>query len=102
MKIHQLPMGSHFLYQGDEYVKSGPMVATGPSGQRLIPKHAVLEPLPGTQPFPEQAPGRIPTREELLRAFDAFYETCRSLVPPEQTNRLDAARTLFLRSIGQS
>lgn len=47
MKIHQLPLGARFAYEGAEYVKTGPQLASGPSGQRLIPKYAVLAPLDG-------------------------------------------------------
>jgi hypothetical protein len=71
-------------------------------GQRLIPKHAMLQPLPGAQPVPALPPGRIPTRTELLQAFDTFHATCRSLVPPQNAARLDAAREAFLRAIGQA
>jgi len=29
MKIHQLPQGARFDYEGEEYVKTGPLFATG-------------------------------------------------------------------------
>ena len=45
MKIHLLPMGARFVYEGEEYVKTGPLFASGKGGQRLIPKYAVLTPL---------------------------------------------------------
>jgi uncharacterized protein (DUF1330 family) len=47
MKIHQLPMGARFEYEGAEYVKTGPQLASGAGGQKLIPKYAVLKPLDG-------------------------------------------------------
>jgi hypothetical protein len=43
MKIHQLPPGARFEYEGEEYVKTGPLLGTGKGGQRLIPKYAVLK-----------------------------------------------------------
>ncbi|MCX7162613.1 MAG: hypothetical protein NT083_06165 [Rhodocyclales bacterium] len=32
MKIHQLPQGARFEYEGSEYVKTGPLSGTGKEG----------------------------------------------------------------------
>lgn len=99
MKIHQLPMGARFEYEGEEYVKTGPLVAAGPKGQRMIPKYAVLKPLAGVA-----APAPTPRRETLARAdvlaaFEAFYGSCRSLVAEDGRPALDAARASFLKAL---
>lgn len=101
MKIHQLPDGARFEYEGEEYVKTGPMFATGKGGQRLIPKYAVLKPLdpaPATSPA-KSSPGAI-SPEAVRTAFDTFYATCVELVPASQLERLRAARTRFLSDLG--
>lgn len=50
MKIHQLPMGARFEYEGQTYVKTGPLLGAGAGGQRLIPKYAVLKVPDGSAP----------------------------------------------------
>jgi hypothetical protein len=98
MKIHQLPMGARFEYAGETYVKSGPLVATGPDGQRLIPKYAVLKVLDGY--VPKSAVQAAPlTREAVLAAFAHYHATCATLIPQEQQPALAAARATFLKAI---
>jgi len=43
MKIHQLPLGARFEYNGQQYVKTGPLVGSGQAGAKLIPKYAVVK-----------------------------------------------------------
>lgn len=98
MKIHQLPMGARFEYEGIEYVKTGPMFANGPAGQRMIPKYAVLKPLDFVAPtLPE--PSALLPRAAVLAAFDTFHAQCSALVPPDQREALDKARLVFLQSL---
>lgn len=98
MKIHQLPQGARFEYEGEAYIKTGPMVGTGKQGQRLIPKYAVLKVLG------DPAPGTVKPEESLsptmvLEAFDRFYALCKSIVPAEKWPELMAARDEFKKSI---
>jgi hypothetical protein len=98
MKIHQLPMGARFEYAGQTYVKSGPLVGTGPDGQRLIPKYAVLKVLDGS--VPKAAVQATPlTREAVLAAFADYHATCAALIPRERQPALDAAHAAFLKAI---
>lgn len=97
MKINQLPLGARFEYEGEEYVKSGPLVATGKSGQRLIPKYAVLRPLDGAAPAPERRPS-LP-RDEVMAALAAFVDECAQLVPAEGREALAAARERFVQAL---
>lgn len=100
MKIHQLPMGARFVYEGVEFVKSGPMVATWSGGQRLIPKYAALQPVADSGPVPTPPPGRAASTNEVLHAFDAFYQACRNLISADREPALAAAREDFLGSLG--
>lgn len=98
MKIHQLPMGARFEFEGVEYVKCGPLVAAGPQGQRLIPKYAVLNALDGqTAAAPPR--GSL-AREAVLAAFERFHAVCAPLVPEERRGELAAARADFLKTLG--
>jgi len=99
MKIHQLPIGSRFEYEGQEYVKTGPMFGSGEGGQRLFPKYAVLKPL-GEHAVVEDRKSETLTRASVLKAFDVFYAECATLVPMPKLLRLQAAKEKFLRSLG--
>ena len=98
MKIHQLPMGARFEYEGEEYVKTGPLLGSGKVGQRLIPKYAVLKtPGPTGPALAAQTPA-VP-RETVLAAFDTFSTRCAALVPPDGQAALAAARDDFLKAL---
>lgn len=99
MKIHQIPMGTRFVYEGEEYVKSGPMIAIGKTGQRLIPKHAVLKPLADGAVDPAVTPAETLARAAVLEAFAAFYARCEALVGEEKRGALEAARADFLNTL---
>lgn len=97
MKIHQLPMGARFEYEGQEYTKTGPQIGSGAGGQRLIPKYAVLKALDGT---PSAAPPRGPlAREAVLAAFERFHAACAPLVSEERRDALAAAHAEFLKAL---
>ncbi len=97
MKIHQLPLGARFEYQGEEMVKTGPMFASGKGGQRLIPRHAVLRPLdPVAAP---QSPASPLDRKAVLKAFDAFCATCAPLIDEGASGAFEDARRAFVDSL---
>ncbi len=98
MKIHLLPMGARFEYEGATYVKTGPQLASGPSGQRLIPKYAVLQVL-GEVPATTAKPADTLSRTTVLAAFDAFYARCALLMTAEQQAEASAARDDFLKAL---
>lgn len=98
MKIHQIPLGTRFTYQGKTYVKSGPMVATSEGGGvTLIPKYAMLT-LDDPQAAAAANTGSI-DNSKVLAAFEAFYATCQSLLPAEQQAALATAREQFLKAL---
>lgn len=92
-------MGARFEYEGEEYVKTGPMIAAGKTGQRLIPKYAVLKVLGGVDPLPA-GKGKTLERGEVLVAFAAFFDTCKAMIPASRQADLDAARSKFMQSLG--
>lgn len=99
MKIHQLPLGARFEYEGVVYVKSGPMMGTGPEGQRLIPKYVMLNPLDGVpQAAPPPAEGMV-SKAQVLAALADYHARCESLVPEAQHLELTAAREAFIQAL---
>jgi hypothetical protein len=99
MKIHELPMGARFEYEGEEYSKTGPLFATGKGGQRLIPKYAVLRVLDGSQPVVAKAETPL-VRADVRKAFDVFCDQCAELVPDANRPALQTAREAFLKVLG--
>lgn len=100
MKIHQLPMGARFEFEGDEYVKTGAMSGTGNNGPRLIPRYALLKPLDNVAPSPTHTTDDALRRSDVLEAFRAFYNECRCLVSADNQEALNAARDHFLKRLG--
>lgn len=98
MKIHQLPMNARFEYEGHEYVKTGPLLATGPGGQRLIPKYAVLKMI-GAEIAGCTKKANGFSKEAVRKSFEAFYTQCATLVPADRHAELQAARNEFLREL---
>jgi len=91
-------MGARFEYEGAEYVKIGPQLASGPSGQRLIPKYAVLQVLGGVPATTAKQADMLP-RTIVLAAFEAFHARCATLMPAERQAEVSAARDDFLKAL---
>jgi len=99
MKIHQLANGVRFEYEGEEYVKTGPLFATGKNGQRLIPKYAVLKPLDDSRATAEGDTALV-SRAMVVDAFDAFFAECTATLPDDRKSALEAGRARFLKAMG--
>ena len=92
-------MGARFEYEGAAYVKTGPQLASGPNGQRLIPKYAMLQVREGIIAPDGKKADRL-ARAAVLAAFETFYEKCTVLMPADQQAQAVAAREAFLKSLG--
>jgi hypothetical protein len=105
MKFSQIHPGQRFLYEGDRYLKVGPLTACRePQGKtRLIPRSAVVSPVDPGGGTPAPGAG-VPVW--LSSALDAYEQTLRALILPagcesdgEHSVRLelalDAARQAF-------
>jgi len=99
MKIHQLPLGARFEYEGAEYVKSGPLFATGPGGQRMIPKYAVLRPLDAQAAPAAAATAPTLSRERVLAAFGCFCAAVRPPAGEPSWAEFERAREAFLAAL---
>jgi len=96
MKIHQLPIGARFEYEGEVYVKTGPMMGTGNGGQRFFPKYAVLKSLDGPVATAEAKSENL-SRSTVMQAFAMFHAECKKLVAEDRQSALAVARDTFLR-----
>ena len=100
MKLQHLAIGARFEYEGQVYVKTGPLTASAEQGgQRVIPRYAVLKPL--DLPTPETPAGgrAILTRQAVLKAFNAYHATCQSLIGESAAAELEEARQRFIAAL---
>lgn len=101
MKFQHLPIGARFEYEGQTYVKNGPLTASSEhSGQRLIPRYAHLKPLDGFVSQAKSGPGSKLDEAAVLAAFEAFYQTCTRLSDDSGAFELAGARQKFLEKLG--
>ena len=99
MKIHQLENGARFEYEGEAYVKTGPLFATGKNGPRLIPKYALLTPLGEAKSPMHASTGTRLTKASVLNAFEAFFADCKAMVDEDHQSTLESCRERFLKDI---
>ena len=101
MKFTQIPLGTRFEFEGKIFSKTGPMTASAEdgSGQRLIPRYAVLKPVDGAAPVVDAPPARQVDEACVIAAFDSFYATCLRLVDDFSKLELEAARRKFLAAL---
>lgn len=99
MKISQLPNGARFEYEGAEYVKTGPLFATGLGGPRLIPKYAVLKPLGEASAATAEDHATLVAKEAVLNAFNAFFAECKAITSEDQRSALEDARDRYLNAL---
>lgn len=100
MKLQHLAIGDRFEYDGDVYVKTGPLTAASEKGgQRVIPRSAFLRPVEAVAGAPEVAVSNL-ERRQVTAAFTAFYTRCLGLVGENNRRELELARQRFLSSLG--
>ncbi|MCB1955660.1 MAG: hypothetical protein KDG55_08285 [Rhodocyclaceae bacterium] len=96
MKIDQLPIGARFLLKGRVFTKVGPMTAAGDNGgTTFVPKHAVLQPLPGEAAPPSPLPDRLEAAR-VLAAIEAYHQQALALVGEAGREPLEAAHRALL------
>ena len=107
MKFPQLPIGQAFSYQGEGYVKTGPVtgrnLATG--AQRMIPRSALVEPQQAAAEPAQKVPRSLDP-DAVLSALDALEARLQARIAtldPKLEEELSAlmteARRLFLVSL---
>ncbi len=75
-KFYLLPVGQRFEYQGEAYVKTTPLIASGAEGrQKFMPRSATVLPL-GEVPPAAAEPGRTITVEMAGQALAEYHVVC--------------------------
>lgn len=100
MKIDQLPQSARFEYEGEEYIKSGPLFRSSKAGQRLIARYAVLKPLDVVVSASTKRDDPL-LRAVVLAAFDCFFRDSPLLVPADKQSVLEAGREHFLKKLAK-
>lgn len=105
MKFPQVPLGQRFLFQGEAYLKIGPLTARRERDgeNRLIPRSALVSlPRPGDS---GAATGPGTQSEQWWTALDAYEKALRSSLLPDGEEgdqvieaRLDQALSLARRA----
>lgn len=99
MKLQHLALGDRFEYNGDVYVKTGPLTAASEKGgQRVIPRSAFLHPVGVVDVAPAVASSSL-ERQQVAAAFASFYASCSGLVGENDRRELELARQCFLTAV---
>lgn len=103
MKIDTLPPGARFHWKGRNYTKVGPMTAAADGGGvEFIPKHAMLQPIPGEAWAAKAEEAAAPPLDpaKVRAAFEAYHRAALRLVDDTGRLELQSARVRFLAEIG--
>jgi len=99
VKLDHLPLGARFQYKGQTYSKVGPMTgASERGGTMFIPKHAVLQPVPGEAPPAPPKPRSLDSTT-VLAAFETYHRRAVAMVNEEGREQLEVAKASFLATL---
>lgn len=109
MKFYLLPIGETFDYQGEQYIKSTPLVANNISSgkDRLIPRSADVSPQNGQiEPLHLQTDEKTVKLTEVTNAFEQFFQHCQQSIKalPADTaadvvENMEMARQAFIETL---
>ncbi len=100
MKLQQLDNGARFEYQGQIFVKTGPVTASNEQGNsQILPCYAVLKPLDLPEKTSTGMTGRRLDARMVRRSFDTFYQSCADCIPADKLPDLAKARETFLSQL---
>jgi hypothetical protein len=108
MKFTQLPVGAQFEFNGKAYTKTTALIgtATDGTGQRVIPRYAVLKPIGAVAPI--APPVTAATLERVLAAFEQAHAAYAQVLDDARVvtdlrgqldDRLQAVRQGFLDAL---
>ena len=98
MKLQHFAIGERFEYEGQTFVKTGPLTGSSEAGeQQLIPRHATLNPI-ATAPSEISARAQL-TEAKVRNAFDHFYQTSERLTDSAGRAELETARAEFFAAL---
>jgi hypothetical protein len=112
-KFTELATGDSFEFQGEQYLKCGPLIARNlaTNSQRMIPRSALVAPLAESTPEPVKKTQRELPEERVVEAFEHYHRGCEEWlqlteeVDPELAARIreamQVARQRFLAELSQ-
>jgi len=103
MKFKLLSIGQKFEYDGEIYVKTSPLIASNikTGHNKMIPRYVTLILLDHTGNSEQQTNKEAIDPQEILNAFNTFYEKCigtledKNVLVPLIKDELDKARDEF-------
>lgn len=106
MKFKLLSIGQKFEYEGESYVKTSPLIACNikTSHNKMIPRYAMLTLLDDTGTKKQQIKSETINSQEILNAFNLFYEKCIStlekndVLVPLIKDEFDKAKDDFIKN----
>lgn len=107
MKFKLLSIGQKFEYEGETYVKTSPLIASNikTAHNKMIPRYATLTLLDNTGTQEQQTKTEPLDAQEILNAFNLFYEQCiatledKKVLVPLIKDELDKARDNFIKNL---
>ena len=113
MKFYLLPIGEKFKYQGETYIKAGPLTASSETkgSNKLIPRSANITSVnESDSAIPKVIKEHQIQTSKVLEEFDTYHHYCldcfselSSEVNPEiiksTTERLEIARQTFIETL---
>ena len=107
MKFKLLSIGQHFEFEGETYIKTSPLIAsnTKTGHNKMIPRYATLKLLDQSGESEQQAKKDTVDPQEILNAFNTFYEKCigtledKKVLIPLIKDELDKARDEFTQHL---
>jgi hypothetical protein len=110
MKFTQFPLGAQFELDGKAYTKTTPLVGTASdgSGQRVIPRYAMLKPIGVVVPIAPPVAAATLDAQRVLAAFERAHAAYAQLLDAAGTAadvrqqldaRLQAVRRAFLDAL---
>jgi hypothetical protein len=84
MKFYLIPIGQEFVFQGETYVKSGPLTASPKSGgkDRLIPRSADTQPAStdNASAMPKSGATQYLPKDVVINSFNNYHQYCLGLI----------------------
>ena len=104
MKFNEVAIGQQFEFDGEQYLKTGPLVASTVEGskQKFMARYAVVRLLGEATPAAKEKDERQLRVGLVMAAFDTFYARCVPVLqdlPQASRNEVEQARKEFLDSL---
>lgn len=83
MKFYLVPVGQEFNYQGEAYIKTGPLTASPKTGgkDKLIPRSAMTAPVGSHAPSePDDSDKQYLSKDAVINTINNYHHYCLALL----------------------